>query len=273
MSNFNRFFGEEQTSRSGSSGVVGGIGIWLLHIVVFTFAIYSGAHGINAALQYAGSSDFAKIAQIVGIVTIEIVLIGIYLSFLNGRITGPAQSIVSGITFAIGFVLALLGIVADSQINSGRELTREIELYLRWGLPIAPGIMSLGASLIHALSPHNLQFRKQDQQNRELEDINFSARLAIERARAEEEISKKGLQVLSRKAVFRELEGIYQSAEFREAIKRTALDRAPELFSEAGILIDRVTIPGETVRAPRGSARELEREPSPNGTGSSSFLR
>lgn len=276
MSDFKRFFGEDQSGeRSPSSNVVGSIGLWLLHLVMLTFAIYSGAHGINASLGFAGSSGFAKAAQVIGIITIEVVLIGIYLSFLNGRITGASQSIAAGITFALGFALALTGIVADSQVNSGLIVSREIRFYLTWILPIAPGFMSLGALLIHVLSPHTLQYRKQDQQKRELEELSFSASLAIERARAEEEISKKGLQLLSRKAVFRELETIYQSAEFREAIKRTAIDRAPELFSEAGILIDRVMVPGESAKAPKAipySEREIV--PSANGHngGADSFL-
>ena len=88
MSDFKRFFGEDQSGeRSPSSNVVGSIGLWLLHLVMLTFAIYSGAHGINASLGFAGSSGFAKAAQVIGIITIEVVLIGIYLSFLNGRIT------------------------------------------------------------------------------------------------------------------------------------------------------------------------------------------
>lgn len=276
MADFKRFFGEDQSGeRSPSSNVVGNVGLWLLHLVMLTFAIYSGAHGINASLGYAGSSAFSKIAQVIGIVTIEVVLFGIYLSFLNGRITGAAQSIAAGITFMLGFTLALLGIVADSQVNSGLIVSREIRFYLTWILPIAPGFMALGALLIHVLSPHTLQYRKRDQQKRELEELSFSASLAIERARAEEEISKKGLQLLSRKAVFKELESIYSSAEFREAIKRTAIDRAPELFSEAGILIDRVTLPESTHdKPPRSIQYERERVPSSNGTsgGSDHFL-
>ena len=66
-----------------------------------------------------------------------------------------------------------------------------------------------------------------------------------------------------------------KSAEFREAIKRTAIDRAPELFSEAGILIDRVMVPGESAKAPKAipySEREIV--PSANGHngGADSFL-
>lgn len=273
MINPKSFFGSEQdTERSPSSRVVGGIGYWLLHLVLVTFAIYSGAHGVSASLRYAGNSEFAQIAQIIGILVIETVLLGLYLAWLNGKITGAGQSIAAGVTFALGFSLALMGIIADSQINSGNVVSPMIELYLRWGLPIAPGFMALGALLVHMLDPRSLQFYRIDRQRRELEDYEFSARMALEKARAEEELSKRGLQILSRKSVLRELESIYQSAEFREAIKRTAVDRAPELFSEAGILIGKVTIPGEAIETPEDSetapirpAREREKAGSPNG--------
>jgi hypothetical protein len=272
MSDLNRFFEEEQErTRSGASGVVGSIGLWLLHFVMFSFAFYSGAHGINAALQYAGSTNAGKVAQIVGILVIETVLIGLYLGFLNGKITGPAQTIAAGVTYLLGFTLACLGIIADSRLNSGVPLSPELEFYLLWVLPIAPAIMALGALLVHILAPNTLRYRKQDQQSRELEDTAFTARLAIERARAEEEISKRGLQVMSRKAVLRELENIYSSPEFREAIKRTAIERAPELFSEAGIMIEHTMIPEETgrrpYRAPSPEAHSNGREPAPLSRG------
>lgn len=273
MDDLNSVFEEEQGERSSSSKVVGGIGLWLLHIVMVTFALYSGAHGVNASLRYAGSSDFAKVAQIIGIVTIEVVLIGIYLSYLNGRITGASQTIAAGSFFAIGFALALAGIIADSQINSGGTVSPMITLYLRWGLPIAPGIMSLGALLIHVLSPSALRDRKVDQQKRSLEEYRFNAHLAIERAKASEELYKRKLQVISRKAVLRELGVISESPEFREAIKRTAIERAPSLFSEAGIMVDKVTIPGTAIEAPEAQTGEPEKTYSPNGSnGAGSFL-
>lgn len=248
MSQFKRFFGSDQDEeRSPSSKAVGSIGYWFLHVVMVTFALYSGAHGINASLRYAGSSDFAKVAQIVGIITIEIVLFGVYLAFLNGKITGASQTIAAGGTFALGFALALMGIVADSQANSGIALSRPISLYLRWGLPIAPGFMALGAMLIHFLDPHTLRYRRHDQQRRDLEDYQFGAKIALEKGKAEESLYKQGLQMIAGKAVLRELEAITESAEFREAIKRTAVDKAPQIFSEAGVLMGRVTIPGEVV--------------------------
>ncbi len=270
MDKFNNVFEEAEIERSGASQAVGGIGYWILHFVMGTFALYSGVHGINASLRYAGNSDFARIAQVIGIVTIEIVLIGIYLAFLNGKITGAAQSIAAGITFGLGTALSILGIIADSQVNSGMDLSPIIGAYLHWGLMVAPAPMAIGAMLIHFLDPQVLRFRKMDQQKRALEEYAFSARMAIERARAEEELTKRGIQLVSRKSVLKELESITESSDFRDAIRRTAVDRAPALFSEAGILMEKVTIPGVTVEPEESSGKGEAR---PKGSGSeASFL-
>jgi uncharacterized membrane protein len=254
MSNITDFLhSDNQEDRSGVSRAVGTIGIWFLHLCAIAFLLYSGAHGINAALQFAGSSTPAKVAQIVGIIVIESVLFGIYLAFLNGKITGPAQTIAAGITYLIGFTLACLGIIADSQLNSGVAMSSEILLYLRWGLPIAPAVMALGALLIHVLSPHNMRDRRRAEQERDLEETSFSTHLIIEQARAEEILAKQALQAMSRKAVVNELENIYTSAEFREAIKRTAVEKAPELFADAGILVDRLALPEDLESSDNGS--------------------
>lgn len=277
MSQFSRFGLEpDSTERSGSSLVVGKIGLWLLHAVMITFAIYSGAHGVNASLRYAGNNTFSTVAQIVGIISIESVLIGIYLSLLNGRITGSSQMIVTQIVFGFGFLFALAGIVADSQLNAGGTISRELELYLRWGLPIAPGIVAFGALLIHALSPESIRYRKEQEQKRELSELTFAAGMKLERARFEEELSKRGLQIMSQTAVIRELEHIYQSPEFRDAIQRTAIERAPGLFSEVGIQIESTIIPGKPVVAEtRPVVAETRPEPEPglNGSSHSGFLR
>lgn len=47
------FFAEtESVGKTG--GIVGGVGAWILHLVVFAFAIYSGYHGISATSRYHG---------------------------------------------------------------------------------------------------------------------------------------------------------------------------------------------------------------------------
>ena len=100
------FFTEEQQAGPGRAGkAVGNIGSWGLHLALITFMLYSGYHGISATAAYRAASGLGMAAGIVGIVTIELVLASLYLAWHNGRITGAAQSIAAGLTFAIGFIL------------------------------------------------------------------------------------------------------------------------------------------------------------------------
>lgn len=93
---------------------------------------------MSASLQYAGDNTFLKVAQMVDIIVIEATLFGIYLSFLNGRITGPSQTTAAGITYLTGFILACFGIVADSQLNAGVPLSLELD-FISDGTPYRSG--------------------------------------------------------------------------------------------------------------------------------------
>lgn len=60
-------------------------------------------------------------------------------------------------TGGVGFLLACLGIVADSQLQAGAALSPWLSAYLLWGLPVAPAVMALGALLVHELDPGQLR--------------------------------------------------------------------------------------------------------------------
>ena len=180
------YFQQETQAGPGRGGrVVGVVGMWGLHLAAVTFALYSGYHGISATVYYRAAGGLGQVAGIVGIVTIELVLLSLYLSWHNGRITGAAQSIAAGVTGAVGFTLACLGIVADSQLQAGLELSPWLALYLHWGLPIAPAVMALGALLVHELDPGQLRARRESNERSELEEAKFMAHVAGLRAELE----------------------------------------------------------------------------------------
>ena len=62
---------------SAAGQAMGKLGIWLLHLTKFAFLVYSGGHGISAALHYAGTSPWQQLAQIVGVVVIVVVVAAI----------------------------------------------------------------------------------------------------------------------------------------------------------------------------------------------------
>ena len=151
------FFAGTNGNGGKTGGVIGGVGAWILHLVVFAFAIYSGYHGISATSRYHASNGLGMVAGIIGILVIEAVLIGLYLAFFNRRVTGSSQQIAAAATAGLGFVLSCMGIVGDSQMQAGIEVSSWLSAYLTWGLPIAPALMALGAAVVMATEPRHLR--------------------------------------------------------------------------------------------------------------------
>lgn len=234
----NYFFDEDDEEPSGISETVATIGVWLLHACKVAFLAYSGVHGVSAAWNYAGSSEWQKATQIVGILVIEFTLLGLYLAYMNGGIKGSGQVVAAGATYAAGFVLALLGIVADSQINAELEMSSWLVMYLKWGLPLAPGLMAVGGLATHALEPSKLRARERDREQHKLEQAKFKARMANEKIALDEAKAIRAMQVQSRQAVLQRLYSVYTGDEVQRAIAATAVHNAPALLRAAGVDID-----------------------------------
>lgn len=235
------YFQEVPTSEPTKSGrVVGGVGMWGLHAAALSFAVYSGYHGISATAQYRAGSGLGMVAGIVGIVTIELVLMSIYLAWHNQKINGAAQSIAAGMTALIGFILACLGIVADSQLQAGAALSPWLSAYLVWGLPIAPAIMAAGALFTHELAPGQLRARREAGQRDELAELQFKAHVATLRAEMEAAQHVANLQLNSRAAAARQVAAWYGSDAAQRAITQTAMSNAPAMLRAIGIDVEEV---------------------------------
>lgn len=254
-------------SRAGSA--IGYAGLWLLHIAKVAFLIYSGYHGINATASYRGSGELATFAGIVGIVVVEIVLLAIYLAWHNQRITGTAQSLAAAATYVIGFTLACLGIVADSQINAGHAtqaaalaamqaaiadgmdaataaatfpaatavltLSPFLSAYIRWLLPIAPAVMALGAMLTHELDPHQLNARKQASDELEFAKDQFNAYMAARKAEMHSAKMLANMQLNAKASAAQQIAAWYNSEEAQRAIAARAMQDAPALLRAIGV--------------------------------------
>jgi len=233
------FFQQETQAGPGRGGrVVGGVGMWGLHLAAVTFALYSGYHGISATVNYRAAGGLGQAAGIVGIVTIELVLLSLYFSWHNGRITGAAQSIAAGVTGAVGFILACMGIVADSQLQAGLELSGWLSAYLHWGLPVAPAVMALGALLVHELDPGQLRARREANERAELEEARFMAHVAGIRAELEAAKTVANMQLNARAAAAKQVAAWYGSDQAQRAITATALKAAPSLLRSIGVDVD-----------------------------------
>ncbi len=229
--------GMEQGDGAASSALGKG-GMLLLHLSKLLFVVYSMVHGISASLTYAGNSDWQVVTQVGGIIALEITLVGLYLAFLNHKIKGGAHLLVAGATYGIGFILAALGIIVDSQLNANLAVSPFLLAYLHWGLPLAPMVMALGGFGVHMSDPETLRQRRESDQQQETIQQRFDARIWEQKAALDEQKLTKAVQVFSRKQVLEQYSQFLDSAEFAQAIKRTAAANIPALLSQAGIHFD-----------------------------------
>ena len=244
------FFSNEEDSTSGSSRAVGGVGTWLLHLVVFAFAIYSGYHGISATMRYHGGG-LGTIAGVVGILVIEVVLIGIYLAYFNRRITGDGQKIAAAATLAIGFTLSCLGIVGDSQMQAGMSMSGWLSAYLMWGLPIAPALMALGAAVVMAAEPGHLRKMKEAAKDDEFAGKKHAKRMAAKEADLMVAQQLANMQLNGKMDAARYALDAYRTPEVQAFIQRSALANMPEMMRAIGVNLPYGTVVEGQVIEPR----------------------
>lgn len=235
------YFEEEAPIGPSKTGVVvGGIGGWGLHLAKVAFLIYSGYHGISATVTYRGDSGLAIVAGVVGITVTEVVLFSIYLAWHNQKITGTAQSLAAGITYAIGFIVACLAIVADSQLHADIDMSVWLKTYLYWGLPVAPALMGLGAVLVHELEPNQLRGRKEASEQLKFAEELFTATMAGKRADMAAAKEIKNMQLNARRSAAKQIAAWYAGEEAQRWVTNTALKNAPSLLRAAGIDVGEV---------------------------------
>jgi hypothetical protein len=228
-------------SDDGAGHVMGTVGVWCLHTFKITFLAYSAAHAIGASWNYAGSSVPQRIAQTVGVITVEGVLLGIYLAYINGRISGYAQLVSAATTYAIGFVFACMGIIVDSQLNGGTLDSSFTVGYLHYGLPIAPAIMAFGAIIVSILDPKKLQIANKARKSGELEQKKFDAGIKVAELNMQNELAQIALQVQSKQALITGMASVAQTPEYRQAVARQAFTQAINQFGTLGIQLQPTT--------------------------------
>ena len=229
------FFADTNGNASKTGGAVGGIGAWILHLVVFAFAIYSGYHGINATSRYHANSGLGMAAGIIGILVIEFVLIGLYLAFFNRRITGGSQKVAAAATAGVGFILSCMGIVGDSQMQAGIPVSGWLSAYLSWGLPIAPALMALGAAVVMATEPKHLRLMAQAVKEEDFQEVKHTKAIAAKTANLFVAQQLANMQLNAKMDAARYLLAAHKTPEVQRAIQQSAHANMPELMRSIGI--------------------------------------
>ena len=277
------------STRRSTGHTVGSAGHFLLHIVEALFLIYSAYHGIHASATYRAANGLGNLAGILGIVAIEVTLLAIYLAWVNHKLSGARQQLAAGITYAVGFVFACLGIIGDSQLQAGLPPPPWISFYLTTVLPAAPAIMAIGGFLIVMTGPESTRRRAEAEDEQDILEDEHALRLQLRRAEAQAAAQLKALELDTKLALASQMKQYVSSPAAQATIVATAERDAPALLRAIGIYVPdsppdqprpidpkygAVTIPelreqidNGRIPAPVGVARPSELEPAPHPNG------
>ena len=269
-SDFDRnYFAEEITAERSKVNHWGGqIGLWILHAIKITLLVYTGFHGINAAMHYA-SAPLAKVAQVVGFISVELVLLALYIAWMNKWLLGTRQRMAALAVYIMCLAIVICGVLLDSQITlyGIASLSAFMLFYLNWTLPLAPILAGVGGAIVHSLDPEHLEQQRQQnrfaKQDRTLVDAQYTAQIAGQRAELEVAKSIKNTQLTSRAYVAHAIAETVRSPEVLAQLQSQAKNDLPALLHAAGINVSAFAMPEPAIaQAPQSNPfADLLREP------------
>ncbi len=264
--NMRDFVADEEGDGKGTHPL-GTLGTWMLHGVALALAGYSAYHGIHATSAYRAAEGLGNVSGIVGITVNELTTIGTYLAYFHGQITGKVQQYIAATTIGFGVLIMALGIVGDSQMQAGLQISPWLQTYLMWILPVSPVIMAVLAGLILATDPRVLRNIKAALNRNKAAEDRHNARMSAENAKLTVAKSAANLQLNSLQMTAQYAHAAYRAPEVQRAIQAAALANLPELLRGAGIMLPYGTvIEGQTVAplpvAPTPEAEDAAPRPS-----------
>ena len=225
---------EERRKRT----TAGEIGIMLLHVVFAMYALYSMYHGINATSAYRAVSGPWAIAGIIGIISIEAKLGGLYLAAMKSKIVGTAMQLTAAVFGALAFAITVLSIIGDSQMNAGITPPPWLHFYLTTVLPAAPFIAALGSFLVLWFSPWLTRRRKEVAAEEDDAEDDHTMRMNILQAERDAEYATKQVELDTKLALVEQLNRYAKSEEVQGHIAATVAAKGPGILRAAGLVID-----------------------------------
>lgn len=227
----------------------GEIGIALLHLVFVTYMVYSAYHGINATASYRATSGPWAIAGIIGIISVELMLAGLYLAAMKHLIVGSAMMIAAGAAGALGFMVTILNIIGDSQMNAGLTPPPWLHTYLTVILPAAPFVAAAGSFFVLWFSPQAIRRRKETQAEQDDAEDQHEMDMQIKQATRDADMTAKGIELDTRLLLLDHLREYAAGPDARRMIAATAEREGPNLLRAAGVYVS----DSDAIPAPRMS--------------------
>ncbi|HSH03547.1 MAG TPA: hypothetical protein VLL52_13580 [Anaerolineae bacterium] len=232
------FFNE---SPPHSYPTLGHWGLTLLHLIKGSFVFYSGAHNIQASLTATGGSLFAAIAQIIGVLVLEVTITALYMAGIAGKITGRLQALIASSFWIIGMALASAGIVADSRLHAGQELGDLLNWYLHTGLYLAPVIMVIGSVLVIFTDPLLSQQIANARDRSTIERQKVRSAVLAEKAAHEARKIVHNIRLGAQRQMAVEARKYYESPEVQTVLRQTAIEALQDVMRQAGIQVSAPT--------------------------------
>ena len=240
------------------------IGLWgitLLHVMKVAFVIYSGAHNIQAAIIATGDNTFALVAQIIGVLVLEVTISALYMAGMAGKITGRLQSVIAAFFWVLGMTMASAGIVADSRLHAGYELGPVLTWYLTTGLFLAPVIMVTGAVLVVFTDPVLSQKIANSRDRAGIQREKVRTAVLVEKAAHKSQLIVHNIRLGAQKQMAIEAKKYYQSEEVQGVLRETAMAALQDVMRQAGI-----HVPGSKRTLAGGNSKDpilipMERSP------------
>ena len=251
---------------------VGRWGKLLLHILKGAFVVYSGAHNIQAAMLATGTTVWAIGAQIVGVLILEAAISGIYMAAIGGKITGKFQTVMAGLFWVIGIVLASMGIVADSRLHADQPLGIVLNWHLSTGLYVAPVIMIVGVALIVFTDPVLSQQIANSRDRAAIRRQQVRSVLLAEKANHESRKIVHNIRLGAQKQMAIFARQYYKSEEVQAILKETAIRQLQEVMQQAGIGLKTAPELPQTADTPQIDRERSEPAPTPQEDVQADFL-
>ncbi len=232
-----------QENETDTHATIGRWGVVLLHIIKGAFVLYSGGHNIQAAITATGDNIFALLAQIVGVLILEITITAFYMAGMAGKLTGRLQAVVAALFWLIGMSLASMGIVADSRLHAGYQLGAMLAWHIQTGLFIAPVVMVFGAVLVVFTDPILSQQIANSRDRAVIQREKVKTAVLAEKANHASRKIVHNIRLGAQKQMAIEARKYYKSEEVQTVLRDEAVRQLRAVMRGSGIPIPNDTLP------------------------------